>query len=155
VSFAADATGGVVHATINDPPEGLHRIQVDAKTMDMYAADSLFIPVFINRQNQAPIAKRGPVALRSQRTLDRARRGSSRDPDGIGFSRYTWRKVSGPGNMQIRYIGQEPNNQNTNQRRGDGVPLSDADGTRSPMRSPARAPPRRSTSTKPGITSWA
>jgi glycosidase len=141
-SFAADAQGGIISATIDDPPEGLHVIHVDVQTMDQYAADTLRVPVMINRRNEAPIANAGPSRFGQVGHWIEIDGGSSRDPDGVGFSSFTWRKVSGPGNMQIRSIGQEPNNQNGNQRRGDGVPLADADGNAisDPLPAPSALP---------------
>ncbi|MCK6548731.1 hypothetical protein L6R52_23000, partial [Myxococcota bacterium] len=128
VSFAADATGGTITAQLADPPEGLHLVHVDVATVDGLGADTLSIPVFVNRQNQAPIADAGASRFTIVGRWVEVDGGESRDPDGIGFSAFTWRKVSGPGNMELRTVSQEPRAGDGNQRRGDGTPVVDGDG---------------------------
>jgi glycosidase len=142
VSFSGDATGGLITATINSPPEGLHVVHVDVSTIDMYAADTLLVPIYINRQNQAPIADAGPSRFGLSGHWIEVDGGSSRDPDVIGFSGFTWRKISGPGNMDQRNVGQEPDNNDPNQRHGDGSPVIDADGNAVSLLPPMGAVPQ-------------
>lgn len=126
--FQADATGGFVTADLQSAPEGLRRVHVAVSTVDGLAADELVVPVFFNRTNEAPVADAGPTRLGTQGQWIELDGGLSRDPDEIGFSRFAWRKVSGPGNMELRTISQEPDNRNGGQRRGDGVPVIDEHG---------------------------
>lgn len=128
VTFREDGSGGVISGSLTAPPEGLHILQVDIKSIDQRSADTLKVPLFINLQNQAPIADAGASRFTVIDRWTEVDGGNSRDPDNIGFSAFAWRKVSGPGNMTIRTIAQEPRNDDPNQRRGDGVPVIDADG---------------------------
>ena len=86
------------------------------------------MPLFINRNNQAPIADAGPDRFGTVGQWIEVDGGLSSDPDEIGFSRFQWRKISGPGNMEIRTISQEPNNDDGSQRQPNGVPNIDNDG---------------------------
>lgn len=128
VTFTPDGTGGMIVGALSNPPEGLHMMHVDVASQDGLTADTLRIPVYVNRLNEAPIADAGPTRFTSVGRWVEIDGGSSRDPDGIGFSSFQWRKVSGPGNMELRTVSQEPRNGDPSQRRGDGVPIIDADG---------------------------
>jgi len=125
----ADVTfaNGTLTARIPDPPEGLHLIHVDIATTAGLSADTMILPLFINRQNQTPIADAGPTRFTQVSRWVELEGGLSSDPDEIGFSRFEWRKVSGPGNMELRTISQEPDNHS--ERRPDGVPTFDDDGS--------------------------
>lgn len=125
--FTADATGGWIEATLSEPPEGLHRLHASIASTDGLSSDELVTVLFINRQNQAPQANPGPSRFERTGRWIELNGGLTRDPDEIGFSRFSWRKISGPGNMELRTISQEPDNR-TDQRRGDGLPWMDDDG---------------------------
>ena len=124
VAFNADANGGTITARLTDPQEGLHIVHVNVANAEGLAADELRIPIFINRQNQPPIADAGPTRFALAGRWTEVDGGSSRDPDLIGFSSFTWRQVSGPGSVEMRTISQEPT---PAQRRGDGSPNFDDD----------------------------
>lgn len=128
LSFEADATGGFIRASFSNPPEGLHRILFDARDTDGLEAFTTEHAVFINRQNQAPVADAGPSVFTLSGSWTELDGGLSHDPDGVGFQRFEWRLVSGPGNYDLRTVSQEPDNWNSEQRRGDGKPVVDEDG---------------------------
>lgn len=128
VSFSPGGSGGQITARIDNAPEGLHLIHIDVATVDGLAADTVTLPVFINRTNQAPIADAGPSRFERVGRWIEVDGGLSADPDEIGFSQFAWRKIRGPGNMAMRTISQEPRNDDGSQRRGDGVPNIDQDG---------------------------
>lgn len=128
LTFAADAGGGTIQGTLSNPPEGLHFLHVDVANVDGLASDRLTIPLYVNRNNEPPVAHAGESKFTVTGRWVEANGGLSRDPDNIGFDSFTWRKISGPGNMEIRTISQEPNNNDGNQRHGDGTPNIDADG---------------------------
>lgn len=121
-------SGRTLSARFDSPPEGLHYVQLDVSDSNGLAADSLRIPIYVNKQNQAPIANAGPTRFGVRNRWVELDGGLSEDPDQIGFSQFQWRKIDGPGQMQIRSISQEPTNGNTSQRRLDGIPITDADG---------------------------
>lgn len=127
-TFIADAGGGVIQGSLVDPPEGVHILHIDVSNADGLAADTLTYPLYINRQNQAPIADAGSSRFTVVGRWTEIDGGNSRDPDNIGFSNFTWRKVSGPGNVEIRTISQEPRNGDNSQRLGNGLPVVDGDG---------------------------
>jgi MYXO-CTERM domain-containing protein len=127
-SFTPSGSGGVIRASLVDPPEGLHRLHVSVSNTDGLSSDELTLVLFINRENQPPVANAGGSRFERVGRWIELNGGQSRDPDEIGFSRFTWRKVSGPGSVELRSISQEPDNRNTNQRRWDGVPVMDDDG---------------------------
>lgn len=127
-TFTEDGAGGTITASLVDPPEGLHVIHVDVANTAGLTADTLRLAVFINRSNQAPIADAGPTKHTIVGRWVELDGGESRDPDGIGFSSFTWRKVGGPGNLEQRTVSQEPRAGDGAQRRGDGVPIVDGDG---------------------------
>lgn len=123
-----DASGGFIDAELVDPPEGMHRLHVSIANADALESDELVLLLFVNRQNQPPLADPGPSRFGLVGRWIELDGGQTRDPDGIGFSAFAWRKVSGPGAMEVRNISQEPDNWNTGQRRSDGVPIIDDDG---------------------------
>lgn len=128
LSFEPDATGGFVRATFANPPEGLHRILVGARDTEGLEAFTVEHAVFINRQNQPPTADAGPSVFTLSGRWTELDGGLSLDPDGVGFQRFEWRLVSGPGGYDLRTVSQEPDNWNPEQRRGDGKPVVDEDG---------------------------
>lgn len=128
IQVTPDADGATIVATIPNAPEGLHVLHVNVANTDGLYADESSIPLWINAVNQAPIADAGPTVFTTVGAWVEIDGGLSRDPDDIGFSRYDWRKVSGPGNVDMRAISQEPNNRDSNQRGGDGSPRYDVHG---------------------------
>lgn len=127
-TFEADGSGGTIRASLVDPPEGLHTLHVDTANVDGLTADTLRVPIYVNRQNQAPIADAGGSRFTIVGRWTEVDGGSSRDPDQIGFSAFNWRKISGPGNVEMRTISQEPRNNDGSQRQGNGLPVVDGDG---------------------------
>lgn len=127
-TFSADATGGFINAELADPPEGIHRLHIGVANNDGLTADEMVLIFFVNRMNQAPIADAGPSRFERVGRWIELNGGLTQDPDEIGFSRFVWRKISGPGNMELRTISQEPDSRNGGQRRGDGLPVMDDDG---------------------------
>jgi glycosidase len=127
-SFNADGSGGTIHANLVDPPEGVHILHLDVANTDGLTADTITYPLYINRQNQAPVADAGGSRYTVTGRWTEIDGGNSRDPDNIGFSNFSWRKVSGPGNVEIRTISQEPRNGDQSQRQGNGLPVVDGDG---------------------------
>lgn len=127
-SFQAAGSGGTITAQLSDPPEGLHLVHINVANQAGLFADEVRVPVFINRQNQAPIADAGPSRFTVVGRWVEIDGGTSRDPDLVGFQSYTWRKVSGPGNVEFRTVSQEPRPEDGSQRYGDGSPAIDADG---------------------------
>ncbi len=126
--FTPDASGGTITAPLALDAEGLHRLHISIADTAARVSDELVLPVFVNRQNQNPVADGGTNRFGTVGQWIELDGGQSLDPDGIGFSSFAWRKISGPGNMEIRSISQEPDNRNGGQRRGDGLPVVDGDG---------------------------
>ncbi|MBI4818769.1 MAG: hypothetical protein HY791_21040 [Deltaproteobacteria bacterium] len=124
----ATYASGEVSVSLASLPEGLRRIHVDLKSQSGFEAKTLVVPLFVNAQNQAPRAKAGPTRFGYVGQFIELDGGWSEDPDMLGFSNFTWRKVSGPGNVELRGVRQEPRNNDGAQRRPDGVPVVDADG---------------------------
>ena len=122
VTFAGDT----ITAQVTTLQEGLHLFHVNASTADGLASDTLVLPLYINETNEAPIADAGPTRFTQVNRWVELDGGLSRDPDEIGFSRFAWRKVSGPGQMTLRTISQEPDNRT--ERSPGGVPNFDDDG---------------------------
>lgn len=127
-SYLAISNGGTITAQLNDPPEGLHLLHLNVANQAGLYADEVRVPLFINRQNQAPIADAGPSRFTITGRWVELDGGTSRDPDLVGFQSFTWRKVSGPGNVEFRTVSQEPRPEDGSQRYGDGSPAIDADG---------------------------
>jgi len=117
-----------ISASFENVPEGLHYVQFDVSDTNGLAADSLRIPIFINLQNELPTANAGPTRFGQRYRWIELDGGLSADPDELGFSNFSWRKISGPGQMELRTISQEPRNGDVSQRRWDGVPITDGDG---------------------------
>jgi hypothetical protein len=126
--FTPDASGGTITAPLALDAEGLHRLHISIADTAARVSDELVLPVFVNRQNQNPVADGGTNRFGTVGQWIELDGGQSLDPDGIGFSSFAWRKISGPGNMEIRSISQEPDNRHGGQRRGDGLPVVDGDG---------------------------
>ncbi|MFO0726849.1 MAG: alpha-amylase family glycosyl hydrolase [Myxococcota bacterium] len=126
--FQADANGGTISAPLDLMVEGFHRLHVSIGDTNGKVSDELVLPIFVNRQNQAPVADAGMTRFGAVGQWIELDGGQSLDPDGIGFSSFAWRKISGPGNMELRSISQEPDNHNGGQRQGNGLPVVDGDG---------------------------
>ncbi|MEQ9497430.1 MAG: alpha-amylase family glycosyl hydrolase [Deltaproteobacteria bacterium] len=120
--------GQTVVATINNPPEGLHLLHVNIANTDGLYADESTVPLWINADNQAPVAHIGASVFTTTGAWVEIDGGLSEDPDGVGFSSFTWRKISGPGDVDMQAYSQEPNNRDGNQRGGDGSPVYDVHG---------------------------
>jgi len=119
---------GFISASLAQASEGLRRVHVAVANVDGLTADELVVPLFFDRTPLAPIADAGPTRFGAAGQWIELDGGLTHDPDEIGFSGYAWRKISGPGNLDFRSISQEPDNRDGSQRRGDGVPVVDADG---------------------------
>lgn len=124
----ASLSGNEISATISSIPEGLHRVHVDVKSQSGFEARALSVPLFVNADNRAPRALAGPTRFGTVGRFIELDGGKSEDPDMLGFTSFDWRKLSGPGNVELRGIRQEPRNDDGSQRRPDGVPVVDADG---------------------------
>lgn len=125
VSFAFDPGTGraTISATITDPPEGFHRIFVDAAGTDGLAADTFTTSVLVNRDDRPPVADAGPTRFARVGGAVQLDGGGSFDPDRIGLAAYSWRVISGPGSASFVYVDEE-----RVLRDGFGKPLLDDDG---------------------------
>ncbi|HEY1100999.1 MAG TPA: alpha-amylase family glycosyl hydrolase, partial [Myxococcota bacterium] len=144
-TLTTNATGGVVRATLNNPPEGFHRVFIDIANDQGLAADRFEGSILVNRDNQLPIAHAG-ISLFTEAGQEVIVDGSlSEDPDHIGFSRYEWRQISGPAQGTFRCVDEE-----LIPRDGFGKPQLDASGNpqgNACTRSDLGAMPRFSTNT--------
>jgi hypothetical protein len=107
--LAANATGGTISVTLNNPPEGFHRVFFDIQNDQGLAADRFESSLLVNRDNQAPVAHAG-ITLFTEVGQEVVVDGSlSEDPDGIGFTEYQWRVVQQPGgsNPNLRCVDEE------------------------------------------------
>ena len=69
--------GQTLVARFETPPEGLHYVQLDISDANGLAADPLRIPVYVNKQNQAPIANAGPTRFGAKKNAGLAPRAPS------------------------------------------------------------------------------
>jgi glycosidase len=124
-TFTSSATGGTVRATIANMPEGFHQVIVEVANSDGLAADRFVGSVFVNRDNQPPVAHAGTTtftAVNREVVVD----GSlSEDPDGLGFSEYQWSVLEAPSGGQgfFRCVDEE-----LVPRDGFGKPILDEHG---------------------------
>jgi hypothetical protein len=128
VRYTPTAGGGDLTATLAEVPDGIHVLHFDAANVDGLEAFPATVTLWINRNNEPPIADAGATRFGVVGQWIEVDGGLSEDPDWIGFSRFAWRRISGPGGVQMRTISQEPDNRNGGQRRPDGVPIVDGDG---------------------------
>lgn len=125
VGFSFDAGSGraTISATVTDPPEGFHRVFVDAAGTDGLTADTYTTSVIVNRVDEPPVADAGPTRFARVGGAVQLDGGASLDPDRIGFSAYAWRVIEGPGAATFRYVDEEKVT-----RDGFGLPVLDDDG---------------------------
>ncbi|MBM4283326.1 MAG: hypothetical protein FJ137_22145, partial [Deltaproteobacteria bacterium] len=124
-TLATSANGGTIRATLTNPPEGFHRVFFEVANDQGLAADRFESSLFINRDNQVPIAHAGTTQFTEvgqEVVID----GSlSEDPDHIGFTEYRWRVVDQPAgsNPRLRCVDEE-----LMPRDGYGKPVIDEHG---------------------------
>ena len=105
VQFAYDTNTrvGTITATWSNPPEGFHLVRYRAANVDALTSDPLVASVFVNRNNQAPIANAGPVRFAQVGQEVVLNGGMTQDPDMVGFSAYNWRVISGPAGANVTW----------------------------------------------------
>jgi len=103
----ARLSGSAVSATLQNPPEGFHRVLFDVAGTDGLAADTFVSSIFVNRVDQPPVANAGPTQFGRVGGAIELDGGESYDPDGLGIAAFNWRIVSGPPGATLRYFDQE------------------------------------------------
>ncbi|MBN2358320.1 MAG: hypothetical protein JXR83_02645, partial [Deltaproteobacteria bacterium] len=108
---AGSGNTGTIAATWSNPPEGLHRVRLKLRNQDGLESASFVNYVFVNRDNQPPIADAGPMrfgVVNQPITVDGS---DSYDPDMIGIASYDWRVISAPGGAShgIYFVNEEGN----------------------------------------------
>lgn len=125
VTFTANASGGVLEATVPSLPEGFHRVMFDVASGDGLEADRYITSVLVNEDNQTPTASAGPTKFATAGQEVQLDATWSTDPDFIGFQTYTWTVLEAPGGGvgSFRCVDEE-----ILPRDGFGKPLLDAHG---------------------------
>ena len=103
------ATGGTITVTLNNPPEGFHRVFFDVQNDQGLTADRFESSILVNRDNRPPVAHAG-ITVFTKVGQEVVVDGSlSEDPDEIGFTEYQWRFVEQPAgsNPQLRCVDEE------------------------------------------------
>lgn len=124
-TFTASGNGGTIRATLNNPPEGFHRIFLSVSNTDGLESDPLEASVIVNRNNTPPVAHAGPTLFTKVNQEVQLDASFSEDNDHLGFTEYQWRVVSGPAgaNHYFRCVDEE-----LIPRDGFGKPILDEHG---------------------------
>ena len=112
VQYTAGSGGaGTIAATWNNPPEGLHRVRLTLRNQDGLESASFVNYVFVNRDNQAPIADAGPMRFGVAGQTVTVDGSDSYDPDLVGIASYDWRVISAPGgaSYNFSFVNEEGN----------------------------------------------
>jgi cyclomaltodextrinase len=123
VTLTTSAAGGTLRVTLNNPPEGFHRVFFDVANDQGLAADRFETSLLVNRTNLPPVAHAGPTLFTEVNQEVIVDGSLSEDPDHIGFTGYQWRVIEGPGGSNLRCVEEE-----LIPRDGFGKPLIDESG---------------------------
>lgn len=96
-----------IQAKIPDPPEGFHAVDFELVDTAGRTGDTISTLVLVNRKNDPPTANAGITHFGQVGHEVQLDGGFSNDPDRIGISKYEWRKISGPGNLEFKHYDQE------------------------------------------------
>jgi glycosidase len=102
-TLSATGTGGSVSVTLNNPPEGFHRVFFDLANDQGLPADRFEGSILVNRDNGAPVAHAGTTVFAEVGQEVIVDASLSDDPDKIGFTEYQWRVVEQPAGSSPRF----------------------------------------------------